>query len=78
MKDKEIAQIAKKVAEMLAKGMKRGPEKPTPRCEFKWEDDALVLECESPADRDRAKDILEKGDVRIRVKPRDEEQRDRR
>ncbi len=43
------------------------------KCEFVWKDDALVLECESEKDRDRAKDILDKGDVIIKVKPRDEE-----
>lgn len=39
-----------------------------PKCEFKWKDDALVLECQSTGDRDRAKEILEKGDVILKVR----------
>ena len=67
----EIEEIVKKVvAEMADEGKKL---KPTPRCEIKWKDDALVLECQSKTDRDRAKEILEKGDVIIKVKPKDEE-----
>jgi hypothetical protein len=61
--ENEIEEIAKKVAEMLNKGMKLEPQKPFPKCELTWKDDAAVLECESIADRDRAKEILEKGDV---------------
>lgn len=69
----EIEEIAKRVAEILTKGMKLEPQEPAPRCDFAWKDDALVLECESTADRDRAKEILDKGDVIIKVKPKGEE-----
>jgi hypothetical protein len=70
----EIEEIVKKVvAEMLSKGIKVEPEKAAPKCGVTWKDDALVLECESTADRDRAKEILEKGDVVIKVKPKSEE-----
>lgn len=69
----EIEEIAKKVAEMITKGTEVELQKPAPKCEFKWKDDALVLECQSTADRDRAKEILEKGDVIIKVKPKSEE-----
>jgi len=74
LEKKEIEEIAKKVAEMLSENMKVEPQKPAPNCELRWKDDALVLECESEADRDRAKDILEKGDVIIKVKPKDEKE----
>ena len=70
----EIEEIVKKVvAEILSKGVRVEPQKPVPNCGFTWKDDALVLECESTADRDRAKEILDKGDVIIRVKPKGEE-----
>lgn len=69
----EIEEIAKRVAEMITQRRDVELEKPAPRCEFKWKDDALVLECQSTADRDRAQEILEKGDVVIRVKPKSEE-----
>ncbi len=69
----ELAEIAKQAAEIVVKGMKVDSQKPAPKCEFAWKDDALVLECESEKDRDRAKDILDKGDVIIKVKPRGEE-----
>jgi len=69
----EIEEIAKRVAEMLSEGMRIDPQKPAPKCDFTWKDDALVLECESTADRDRAKEILDKGDVIIKVKPKGEE-----
>ena len=69
----EIETIAKKAAEIVIKGMREDPHKPAPKCEFAWKDNALVLECESEKDRDRAKDILDKGDVIIKVKPRGEE-----
>lgn len=72
----EIEEIVKKVvAEMLSisKGIKVEPEKAAPKCGVTWKDDALVLECESTADRDRAKEILEKGDVILKVKPKSEE-----
>ena len=75
LEENEIDEIAKKVAEKLSKGMRVEPQKPVPKCELKWKDDALILECESTADRDRAKDILDKGDVIIKIRPRDEEQR---
>ncbi len=68
----EIEAIAKKAAEIVVKGMRDDPQKPAPKCEFVWEDDALVLECESEKDRDRAKDILDKGDVIIKVRPQNE------
>jgi len=69
----EIQEIAKKVVEMLGKDIKAEPEKAAPKCEIKWKDDALVLECQSTADRDRAKEILEKGDVILKIKPKSEE-----
>lgn len=69
----EIEEIAKRVAEIITKGVRVEPQKPAPKCELTWKDDALVLECESTADRDRAKEILDKGDVIIRVKPKGEE-----
>lgn len=69
----EIEAIVKKTVEKAIKDMKVDSQKPAPKCEFTWKDDALVLECESEKDRDRAKDILDKGDVIIKVKPRNEE-----
>jgi len=69
----EIEEIAKRVAEIITKGMRVEPQKPAPKCDLTWKDDALVLECESTADRDRAKEILDKGDVIIKVKPKGEE-----
>ena len=69
----EIEEIAKRVAEIITKGMRVEPQKPAPKCNLTWKDDALVLECESTADRDRAKEILDKGDVIIKVKPKVEE-----
>jgi len=69
----EIEEIAKRVAEIITKGMRVEPQKPAPKCDLTWKDDALVLECESTVDRDRAKEILDKGDVIIRVKPKGEE-----
>lgn len=69
----EIEEIAKRVAEIITKGMRVEPQKPAPKCNLTWKDDALVLECESTADRDRAKEILDKGDVIIKVKPKGEE-----
>ena len=69
----EIEEIAKRVAEIVSKGMRVEPQKPAPKCNLTWKEDALVLECESTADRDRAKEILDKGDVIIKVKPNDEE-----
>jgi hypothetical protein len=70
----EIEEIVKKVvAEVLAEGKKLESLKPVPKCEIKWKDDAIILECESTADRDRAKEILEKGDVILKVKPKSEE-----
>jgi len=69
----EIEEIAKKVAEIVSKGMRVEPQKPAPKCNLTWKEDALVLECESTADRDRAKEILDKGDVIIKVKPKVEE-----
>ena len=69
----EIEEIAKRVAEIISKGMRVEPQKPAPKCNLTWKDDALVLECESSADRDRAKEILDKGDVIIKVKPKGEE-----
>ena len=69
----EIEEIAKRVAEILSKGMKVEPQKPAPKCEHTWTDGALILECESTEDRDRAKEILDKGDVIIRVKAKGEE-----
>ena len=69
----EIEEIAKRVAEIITKGMRVEPQKPAPTCDLTWKDDALVLECESIADRDRAKEILDKGDVIIKVKIKDEE-----
>ena len=65
----EIEEIAKRVAEMINKGTIVEPQKPAPKCNFTWKEDGLVLECESTADRDRAKEILDKGDVIIKVKP---------
>ena len=75
LSEEEINEIAKKVAEKLRKSMQVEPQKPEPKCEFKWEDDTLILECDSTADRERAKDILDKGDVVIKVKPKEGEQR---
>ena len=69
----EIEEIAKRVAEIVSKGMRVEPQKAAPKCGFTWKDDALVLECESTVDRDRAKEILDKGDVIIKVKPKGEE-----
>jgi hypothetical protein len=69
----EIEAIVKKTVEKVIKDMKVDSQKPAPKCEFAWKDDALVLECDSEKDRDRAKDILDKGDVIIKVKPRNEE-----
>ena len=69
----EIEEIAKRVAEIITKGMRVEPQKPAPKCILTWKEDALVLECESTVDRDRAKEILDKGDVIIRVKPKSEE-----
>jgi hypothetical protein len=70
----EIEEIVKRVvAEIITKGMRVEPQKPAPKCNLMWKDDALVLECESTADRDRAKEILDKGDVIIKVKPKGEE-----
>jgi len=69
----EIEEIAKRVAEILSKGMRVEPHKPVPKCDFTWKDDALVLDCESTTDRDRAKEILDKGDVIIKVKAKGEE-----
>ena len=63
----------KRVAEIITKGMRVEPQKPAPKCNLTWKEDALVLECESTGDRDRAKEILDKGDVIIRVKPKGEE-----
>ena len=40
-----------------------------------WKDNSLVLECETEEDRDKAKDILNKGEVIIKVKPKDEGQK---
>lgn len=74
--ENEVDEIARRVVQMLTnQGMKVEPQKPEPKCELKWEDDALVLECESSSDRDLAKDILDKGDVIIKVIPKDEKQR---
>jgi hypothetical protein len=70
----EIEEIVRRVvAEMISKGMRVEPQKPAPKCNLTWKDDALVLECESTADRDRAKEILDKGEVIIKVKPKVEE-----
>ena len=69
----EIEEIAKRVAEILSEGIRLEAQKPVPKCDLTWKDDALVLECESTADRDRAKEILDKGDVIIKVKPEGEE-----
>lgn len=70
----EIEEIVKKVVvEVLSKGAKVEPLTPVPKCEVTWKDDALVLECQSTADRDRAKEILESGDVILKVKPKSEE-----
>lgn len=69
----EIEEIAKRVAEIITKGMRVEPQKPAPKCNLTWKNDALVLECESTADRDRAKEILDKEDVIIKVKPKGEE-----
>jgi hypothetical protein len=70
----EIEEIVKRVvAEILSKGMKVEPQKLCPKCDFTWKDDALVLDCESTTDRDRAKEILDKGDVIIKVKAKGEE-----
>jgi len=71
--ENDIDEIAKRVAERLGKGLNIESQKPAPSCEFKWREDALILECETPADRDRAKEILDSGDVVIKVKPSDEE-----
>jgi hypothetical protein len=46
-----------------------------PRCQRLAKDDDLILECETEEDRDKAKDILNKGEVIIKVKPKSEEQR---
>ena len=69
----EIEEIAKRVAEMISNGMRVEPQKPAPKCNLTWKEDALVLECESTVDRDRAKEILDKGNVIIKVKPKGEE-----
>ncbi len=70
----EIEEIVKRVVgEMISKGMRVEPQKPAPKCNLTWKEDALVLECESTVDRDRAKEILDKGDVIIKVKPKGEE-----
>ncbi|TEU01883.1 MAG: hypothetical protein E3J24_07405 [Dehalococcoidia bacterium] len=71
--EKEIEEIAKKVAEKLNKGLNAEQQKPAPKCGFRWQENALILECESEADRNRAKEILETGDVLIKVTPKDEE-----
>lgn len=39
-----------------------------PNCTPTWTDTDLVLICDTPADRDRAKEILEKGDVILKVR----------
>ena len=76
LENEDIEKIAKLVAEKLGKSMKLD-QKPEPKCEFKWKDDSLILECETEEDRDKAKDILSKGEVTIKVKPKSEEQRKR-
>ena len=72
---KEIEEIAKRVAEIINEGGMKLDQKPEPKCEFMWKDNNLILECETEADRDKAKDILNKGDVIIKVKPKDEGQK---
>jgi len=74
LENEDIEKIAKLVAEKLGKSMKLD-QKPEPKCEFKWQDNSLVLECETEGDRDKAKDILNKGEVIIKVKPKDEGQK---
>jgi len=69
----EIEEIVKRIAEIITKDMRVEPQKPAPKCNFTWKEDALVLECESTVDRDQAKEILDKGDVIIKVKPKGEE-----
>jgi hypothetical protein len=71
----EIEAIAKLVAEQLKADMKAEQQKREPKCDFKWKEDGLILECETPEDRDQAREILNKGDVVIKIKPKGEAQK---
>lgn len=46
--------------------------KESPKCELRWEGDRVVVECETPEDRDRAAKALEEGEVIVRVKVKKE------
>jgi len=49
-------------------------QKEAPKCELRWEKDRVVVECETPEDRDRAVKALEEADVVVRVKVKKESQ----
>lgn len=46
--------------------------KEPPKCELRWEEDRVVLECETAEDRDRAAKALEEGEVIVKVKVKKE------